>query len=126
MNPVELKYSESHEWFKIEGNEVTMGITFHAQDAMGEIVFVELPEEGDEFEAGDSYANIESVKAVSDCFTPVTGTVTAINEEIDGAPELVNNEPYKGGWLVKLEVEDLSPIEGLMSSEQYEEFLKED
>lgn len=126
MYPVELKYAEGHEWVKVDGNEVTIGVSFHAQDAMGEVVYVDLPEEGDEFEAGDSFANIESVKAVSDCYTPFSGTVIAINEELEDAPELINNEPYEGGWIVKLEVDDLSALDELMSSEQYQEFLKED
>ncbi|KUO50707.1 MAG: glycine cleavage system protein H [Desulfitibacter sp. BRH_c19] len=126
MYPVELKYSKDHEWVKVDGNEVTLGITFHAQEAMGDVVFVELPGVGDAFEDGESFANIESVKAVSDCYTPVKGTVTAINETLEDSPELINNEPYGEGWIIKMEVEDISVLDSLMSSEEYQEFLKEE
>ncbi len=126
MYPVELSYSKDHEWFKAEGNVITIGISFHAQDAMGDVVFVELPEVGDEFDADESFANIESVKAVSDCFCPVTGKVTEINEELLDSPELINSDPYGKGWMIKLEVEDVSSLEGFLSAEEYEAFVKEE
>lgn len=126
MYPVDLKYSKDHEWVRVEGKEVTIGITFHAQEAMGDVVFVELPEVGDSFEVGESFANIESVKAVSDCYTPFAGTVTAINEALEDSPELINTDPYGEGWIIKMEVEDLSVLDGLMSAQEYQEFLKEE
>jgi glycine cleavage system H protein len=126
MYPNELKYSKDHEWVKVEGDEVVVGITYHAQEAMGDVVFVELPEVGDSFEAGESFANIESVKAVSDCYTPIQGEVVAVNEALEDSPELINNDPYGEGWIVRLKVEDTSALEELMTSEEYQEFLKEE
>lgn len=126
MYPKDLKYTKEHEWVKLEGNKVTIGITFHAQEAMGDVVFVELPEVGDEFGADEAFGSIESVKAVSDVYTPIAGKVVAINEALLDSPELVNNEPYGQGWMVQLEVDDLSALEGLMSAEEYEDFLKEE
>ena len=126
MYPVELKYTKDHEWCKVEGNEITIGITFHAQEAMGDVVFVELPEVGDSFEVGESFANIESVKAVSDCYSPVTGTITAVNEALLDSPELINNEPYGDGWMIKLEVEDASVLDEFLTADQYQAFLKEE
>lgn len=126
MYPIELKYSKDHEWIRVNGNEVTLGITFHAQEAMGDVVFVELPGVGEAFEDGESFANIESVKAVSDCYIPFKGTVTAVNESLEDAPESINNDPYGEGWIIKMEVEDVSVLDGLMSSEEYQEFLKEE
>ncbi len=126
MYPEELKYTKEHEWVKVEGNEVLVGITFHAQEAMGDVVFVELPMEGDSFEEGESFANIESVKAVSDCYSPVSGTVIAVNEALEDSPELINNDPYGEGWIVKFEVDDTSFLDDLLSAEEYQEFLKEE
>ncbi len=126
MYPVELKYSKDHEWVRVNGSEVTLGITFHAQEAMGDVVFVELPAVGDTFEDGESFANIESVKAVSDCYSPFNGTVTAVNETLEDAPESINNDPYGEGWIIKMEVEDVSVLDNLMSSEEYQKFLKEE
>ncbi|MEW6624681.1 MAG: glycine cleavage system protein GcvH [Bacillota bacterium] len=126
MYPVELKYTKDHEWVKAEGNIVVVGITFHAQEAMGDVVFVELPEAGDSFDEGESFANIESVKAVSDCYAPVAGTVVEINEALLDSPELINSDPYGEGWMVKLEIEDVSVLDDLLTAEQYQAFLKEE
>ncbi|MBS3970145.1 MAG: glycine cleavage system protein GcvH [Clostridia bacterium] len=126
MYPVDLKYSKDHEWIRVDGKEVTIGITFHAQEAMGDVVFVELPEVGDSFESGESFANIESVKAVSDCYAPFGGTVTAVNEALEDSPELINTDPYGDGWIIKMETGDLSVLDGLMSAQEYQEFLKEE
>lgn len=126
MNPIELKYSKEHEWAKIEGNQVTLGITDHAQESLGDVVFIELPEEGDRTVAGQSYGTIESVKAVSEVFAAVSGRVLEVNQEALDTPEILNSEPYAGGWLIKVEADDLSPLDGLMSAAEYEEYLAEE
>ncbi len=119
-----LFYTKDHEWVKIDGNEVTMGITDYAQDHLGDIVYVELPDVDDELDAGDAIASIESVKAASDAFTPYAGTVLAVNEDLDDDPALVNADAY-ANWIVKLEVED-APTDDLMNAEEYEKFLAEE
>lgn len=126
MNPVELKYSKEHEWAKVEGNTVVFGITEHAQESLGDVVFVELPGEGAKVAAGKSYGTVESVKAVSDIIAAVSGEVVAVNEEVLDAPDLLNRDPYGDGWLIKVEADDLSPLDGLMSAEEYEAFLAEE
>lgn len=114
----ELKYTKSHEWVKQEGESYAIGLTDFAQESLGDIVFVNLPEEGDSVVAGESFADIESVKAVSDVYSPMTGNVAAVNEELADSPELVNEDPY-GSWLVKLE--DVSDLEELLDAAAYEE-----
>ena len=118
-----LYYSEDHEWVKVEGNIATIGITDFAQSQLGEIVFVDLPGEGDEFGANEAFGAIESVKAASDVLAPVSGTVTAVNEELEDAPESVNAKPYEA-WICKLELSDESELESLMDAKSYEEFTK--
>ena len=121
--PEELQYTKSHEWVRTEGDTATIGITDHAQDELGDVVFVELPEEGDTFEAGDSFGTVESVKAVSDLYTPVGGEVVEVNEALDDSPEKINEDPYGDGWIVKLRVSD----EGeLLSASDYEQLLEEE
>nr|WP_315521449.1 glycine cleavage system protein GcvH [Olegusella massiliensis] len=112
----ELEYTKSHEWVEKNGDIYAIGLTDFAQDSLGDIVFVNLPEEGDTITAGEPFADIESVKAVSDVFSPLTGTVAAVNEELADAPELVNEDPY-GSWLIK--VEDVSDIEELLDAKAY-------
>ena len=114
--PAELKYSASHEWIKEEDGIFVIGLTDYAQSALGDIVFINLPEEGDEVTAGESFADVESVKAVSDVFSPVTGTICAVNEELLDDPAQVNEDPY-GAWLVK--VEDVTGTEELLDAEGY-------
>ena len=114
--PAELKYSASHEWIKEEDGVFVIGLTDYAQSALGDIVFINLPEEGDEVTAGESFADVESVKAVSDVFSPVTGTVCAVNEALLDDPAQVNEDPY-GAWLVK--VEDVTGTEELLDAEGY-------
>lgn len=114
----ELEYTKSHEWVEKNGDIYTIGLTDFAQDSLGDIVFVNLPEEGDGVTAGEPFADIESVKAVSDVFSPVTGIVAAVNEELADSPELVNEDPY-GSWLIK--VEEVSDIEELLDAKAYEE-----
>lgn len=115
--PAELKYSKSHEWVKEEGGIYTIGLTDYAQNALGDIVFINLPEEGDEVTSGESFSDVESVKAVSDVFSPVTGTVCAVNEELLDDPAQVNEAPYEA-WLIK--VENVTDTEELLDAEGYE------
>lgn len=119
--PQDVKYAKTHEWLKKEGDFVLIGLTDYAQDQLGDIVFVNLPEVGDPVSRGDTFADIESVKAVSDVYSPVTGEVEEVNEELLDAPEKVNNAPY-GSWFVK--VKDVSDTEDLMDAKEYEEFCK--
>ena len=119
--PQDVKYAKTHEWLKKEGDFVLIGLTDYAQDQLGDIVFVNLPEVGDPVSRGDTFADIESVKAVSDVYSPVTGEVEEVNEELLDAPEKVNNDPY-GSWFVK--VKDVSDTEDLMDAKEYEEFCK--
>ena len=114
--PENLSYAKSHEWVKVEGNVALIGLTDFAQDVLGDIVFVNLPEEGDEFEAGETFADVESVKAVSDVYCPISGTVVEVNEELLDDPALLNQDPY-GAWLVKLE--GVSGVEDLLDAEAY-------
>lgn|SRR5699024_2865366 len=120
-SPENLKYSEDHEWVKSEGNTVTLGITEFAQSELGDIVFVELPEEGDEITKGDSFGSVESVKTVSELYAPVSGTVVEVNEELEDSPELVNESPYEGAWMIKVELSDESEVETLMDAAAYDE-----
>ncbi|WP_018306082.1 glycine cleavage system protein GcvH [Desulfitobacterium hafniense] len=126
MNPVELKYSKSHEWAKVEGNTVTLGITAHAQDSLGDVVFVELPDNDTTVVAGEAFGTVESVKAVSDMITPVSGRVIDYNQEVLDSPELLNDDPYGEGWLIKVEVDDLKVLDELLSAAEYEAFLAEE
>lgn len=125
MVPKELKYSESHEWIKQEGNNVVIGITDYAQEELGDVVFVELPKVSRPLKRQESFGVAESVKAVSDLFSPVTGKVIATNEILGQQPELVNKEPYAGGWMIKVELSDTGEIARLMSAEAYEKFIQE-
>ncbi len=122
--PEDVKYTKDHEWAKLEGDIVTIGLSDYAQDQLGEIVFVELPEEGDSFSEGDEFGSVESVKAVSEIYLPISGDITAINEDLEDAPELVNNDCYTGGWLVKVKPEDLGELDNLMDKAAYLEMLK--
>jgi len=118
MRPDDLKYSAEHEWMRNEGDEVVIGITDHAAEELGDIVFIELPEEGSEFSPGDSMGTIETVKAVEELYTPVGGTVVAVNAAVVESPETVNAAPYEGGWLVKFKP-DGRESEGLMDAAAY-------
>ena len=121
--PKELKYTESHEWVLIEDGIATVGISDFAQDALGDVVFINMPEEGDEVAAGEAFGDVESVKAVSDLISPVTGTVCAMNEELLDAPEKLNEDPYEA-WIIK--VEGITDTEDLMDAEAYEAFCSEE
>ncbi|MGO1470322.1 MAG: glycine cleavage system protein GcvH [Tissierella sp.] len=121
----DLYYSEDHEWVKVEGNEAYIGITDFAQEELGDIVYVELPEVDEEFEEDDEFAAIESVKAASDVYIPVSGKVIETNEELLDSPELLNEDAFKN-WIIKVELEDKSELDDLMSSGEYEEFVSEE
>jgi len=124
--PGDLKYLSSHEWVRLEddGETVTIGVTHHAQDLLGDVVFVEMPEVGAEIVAGDEAGVVESVKAASDIFSPIAGTVIEVNEALEDAPELVNSEPYEDGWFFKMKVSDAEELEGLMSPDAYKELCE--
>lgn len=118
-----LRYTEDHEWVTVEGDTLKVGITDYAQDQMGDVVFVEVPEVGDSLDKGDEFGTIESVKAVSELYLPVGGEVVAVNEDLEDAPELVNADPYKN-WIIEIKPSDPSELEGLLSLEAYKEILK--
>jgi glycine cleavage system H protein len=122
--PAELKYHPEHDWAKIEGDTATFGITWFAQDQLGEVVFVELPAVGSHVSANSSYAEIESVKAVSDVFAPLTGEVTEVNEALKDTPETLNDDPYDGGWIAKVTLSDPSEVESLLEVDDYKKLLE--
>jgi glycine cleavage system H protein len=121
--PEDLQYTNSHEWVRIEGDTATIGITDHAQDELGDIVFVELPDEGATFDAGESFGTVESVKAVSDLYAPVGGEVVEVNSALEDAPENINEDPYGEGWFIKLRITDEAD---LLSPEEYEKVVEEE
>ena len=115
-----LKFADSHEWVRGNGDgTVTIGISEHAQEMLGDVVFVDLPETEDEIEAGESFSLVESVKAASDIYAPITGEIVEINEELEDSPELINEEPYEGGWIVKVKMSDASELDNLKDAEEY-------
>lgn len=125
MSPEELRYSKEHEWVRQEGEIAVIGITDHAQDQLGDVVYVELPEVGTELTQFEVCGTIESVKTVSDLYAPLSGEVIQINEKLDDAPELINNEPYGAGWICEIKVRDSSEYEKLLSATEYEAFIQE-
>jgi glycine cleavage system H protein len=124
--PKDLRYSEEHEWVKVEGNKIRIGITDFAQSELGDIVFVELPEVGDEIEADEPFGSVESVKTVSELYAPVSGKVVEVNEDLDDSPEFVNESPYEKAWMIVIEPSDESQLDDLMSAEEYEAMINED
>lgn len=118
--PSDIRYTAEHEWIRVEGEEAYVGITDYAQSELGEIVFVDVPTIGEEVAQGEVFGSIEAVKTVSDLNIPVTGEVLAINEELDAQPELVNNDPYGEGWIIKIAVKDIAELDNLMDSEAYQ------
>ncbi len=118
--PSDIRYTAEHEWIRVEGEEAYVGITDYAQSELGEIVFVDVPTIGEEVAQGEVFGSIEAVKTVSDLNIPVTGEVLAINEELDAQPELVNNDPYGEGWIIKIAVKDLAELDNLMDAEAYQ------
>ena len=123
--PSEFKYSKEHEWVKVEGNTATIGITEYAQGELGDIVFVELPDVDDEINEGDTIGSVESVKTVSELYAPVSGKIVETNDELEDSPEFVNESPYEKAWMVKVELNDESQLDELLSAEQYSEMIGE-
>ena len=124
--PEGLYYSKDHEWLKVEGETGTVGITDHAQNSLGDVVYVELPKAGESFEAHATFGSVESVKAVSELFLPVAGEVTEVNESLNEEPEKVNNDPYGEGWMLKLKLAKRGEVDSLLSAAEYEDFIKAD
>ena len=122
--PDDVRYAEDHEWTKMKNDEAIIGISDYAQDQLGDVVFVELPQVGESFAKGDPFGTVESVKAVSELFLPVSGEVVAVNAELDDKPELVNSEPYAGGWMLRIKLSDPSELDQLMNKSAYLESLK--
>jgi glycine cleavage system H protein len=125
MYPEEFQYTKDHEWIRLDGDIGTIGITDHAQKELGDIVYVELPTSGDELTAAETFGTVESVKAVSEIFSPVTGKVTAVNSKLQDHPELLNSDPHQGAWLIRVQMSDPKEVENLMSSEEYEAYIRE-
>ena len=121
--PEGLKYTKDHEWCKVEGDEVTVGITDFAQSELGDIVFVEVETEGETLDQEEVFGSIEAVKTVSDLFMPVGGEIVTFNEELESNPELVNTDPYGEGWMIKIKIEDKSQLDALLSSEEYKDLV---
>ncbi len=123
MEPQDLRYHKEHEWVRVEGNRATLGISNFAQDALGDVVFVDLPEVGASLEADTEIGEVESTKATSTIYSPVTGSVIEVNKELEDHPELLNHDPYGKGWIAVVELANLQEIDGLMTAEQYDAFL---
>ncbi len=121
--PANLKYTKEHEWLRVEGNTAWVGITDYAQSELGEIVYVEVETVGEELAEGDVFGSVEAVKTVSELFLPVGGTILELNAELDATPELINTDPYGKGWIVKMNVSELSEVESLLSAEAYEALI---
>lgn len=125
MYPEENLYTKDHEWVNVQGSLVTVGITDYAQHELGDVVYVDLPEVGDTFEANDPFGSVESVKAVSEIFCPLSGEVTEVNSALEQAPELVNQSPHQKAWMIKLRISNPDELDELLSAEEYEEYLQE-
>lgn len=121
--PADLKYTKDHEWLKIDGDVATVGITDFAQNELGDIVYVEIETEGETLDKEEVFGSVEAVKTVSDLFMPVSGEIVEFNEDIEGAPESVNDDPYGKGWMVKIKLSDLSEVEDLLSADAYKELV---
>ena len=124
--PSELKFLSTHEWVLVEGDIATIGVSDHAQELLGDLVFIELPDEGDSISAGDSVGVIESVKAASDTYAPLSGEVVEINSELEDSPERINDDPYGDGWMYKIKMEDADEVENLLDAESYTDSIAED
>jgi glycine cleavage system H protein len=122
--PDDLKYHEEHDWARIDGDQATFGVTWYAQDALGEVVFFDPPEVGAAVSKDQAYAEVESVKAVSDVFAPLSGEIVEVNEALGESPERINADPYGDGWMVKVRISDASEVDGLMDAEAYKQMLQ--
>ncbi len=125
MYPEDLKYYKEHEWVRTEGDVATIGISDYAQDSLGDIVYLELPEQGATVKAGETFGEIESVKSVSQLFSPVSGEVSEVNSELVNQPEMINSDPYDKGWMIKVKMADPSELDKLMSAEEYKAFVEQ-
>jgi glycine cleavage system H protein len=123
--PEDLKYTREHEWVSIDGSVATIGITDHAQEQLGDVVFVELPGVGDRIEKADAFGVVESTKAVSDVYAPLSGEVAEVNDDLPDNPELINEDPYGDGWMVKVTIGDQADLEDLMTADEYRKFIEE-
>ena len=123
--PAELKYTKNDEWLRAEGGAGTAGLTHYAQEALSDIVYVELPTAGESFKQGEAYASVESVKAAAEVYLPVSGTITEVNEALTSAPETLNHDPHGAGWMVKFTIADPAEMEGLMDAAAYEKYVEE-
>jgi len=124
--PDDVKYTKDHEWIKIEDNIATIGITDYAQEKLGDIVYVELPDVGETLEKGDAFGSVESVKSVSDCYTPVAGEVIEVNDLLVESPEAINEDPYGEGWMVKIKLQKNQQLDDLMTNVEYENYVSEE
>jgi glycine cleavage system H protein len=122
--PEDLHYSKDHEWVRVEGNVAVVGITDYAQDSLGDVVYVEVPKPGEQFAANESFGSVESVKAVSEVFSPVSGKVVANNETLNDEPEKVNQDPYGEGWMIRVEMSNPGEVDSLLTAAEYEDFTK--
>lgn len=123
--PEDLKYTREHEWVSIDGSVATIGITDHAQEQLGDVVFVELPSVGDRVEKADAFGVVESTKAVSDVYAPLSGEVSEVNDDLPDNPELINEDPYGDGWMVKITLGDKADLEDLMTADEYRKFIED-
>ena len=124
--PADLLYTKEHEWVLVDGDMATIGITDYAQQELGDVVYVELPEKGDSLEVEESFGSVESVKAVSEIYMPLSGTISKVNSGLVDAPEIVNQDPYGEGWMIRISISDSGQLDDLMSSEEYERYLREE
>jgi glycine cleavage system H protein len=124
--PEDLNYTKDHEWVRVKGTEATVGITDHAQNQLGDVVYVELPKVGDKFEASESFGSVESVKAVSEIYMPVSGSVIEVNNSLNDAPEQVNEDPYGEGWMIRIRIDNPAQVDALLTSIEYEDYIKEE
>ena len=124
--PEDLNYTKDHEWVRVKGDEATVGITDHAQNQLGDVVYVELPKVGDKFEASESFGSVESVKAVSEIYMPVSGAVIEVNNSLNDAPEHVNEDPYGEGWMIRIRIDNPAQVDALLTSIEYEDYIKEE
>ena len=122
--PEDLRYSKDHEWIRVDGDVATIGITDYAQHSLGDVVYIDMPRVGDKFGTHEAFGSVESVKAVSEIFTPVGGEVSEVNDGVNDTPEAVNNDPYNAGWMVKVKMDNAGEADALMSAAEYEEYLE--
>ncbi|HWJ62233.1 MAG TPA: glycine cleavage system protein GcvH [Acidimicrobiales bacterium] len=122
--PDDLKYSSDHEWIRVDGNRITIGITDYAQDALGDVVFVQVPEQGALVAAGQSISEVESTKSVSDIYAPLAGTIAEVNADLETTPEQLNSDPYGDGWICVIEVQDVAAVDGLLDAAAYQKLIE--